>query len=190
MNRAAVARWTGRARTLLAALLLAGCAATPPATEPPPPAATPPDPLAALLGHPVDAVRVEKSKRRMLLLKQGHVYRSYRVALGKQPGPKRVAGDKRTPEGRYTIDGRNPRSDYYKALHISYPSESDRKLAKLMGKEPGGNIVIHGLPNGMEDAEVLLRGLDWTGGCIAVTNREMEEIWRLVRDGTPIEIRP
>lgn len=147
-------------------------------------------PLEQLMGHPVDQIIVEKSKHRMYLLKKGHIYRSYRVSLGKNDGPKREEGDKKTPEGKYVIDGRNPNSEYYKSLHISYPSAEDVKRAEAMGVKPGANIVIHGTPNGMEDANILLRGLDWTGGCIALTNLEMEEVWRLVREGTPIEIRP
>ena len=128
-----------------------------------------------------DLVVVSKQKREMLLLRGENVLRSYRIALGPEPaGPKRREGDGRTPEGRYTIDRRNARSKYHLSLHISYPDAADQARAREAGVDPGGDIMIHGLKDG-----VRLEG-DWTQGCIAVTDEEMDEIWRLVAEGTPI----
>jgi len=119
----------------------------------------------------------------MLLLRGQSVLRSYRVALGRQPaGHKQREGDGRTPEGRYVIDRRNPRSRYHLALHISYPNAEDIARARAAGVEPGGDIMIHGLKDGER------REGDWTQGCIAVTNDEMDEIWSLVSEGTEILI--
>jgi murein L,D-transpeptidase YafK len=127
----------------------------------------------------------------MLLISGGTVLRSYRVALGSAPeGHKQQEGDGRTPEGRYTIERRNPRSAYHLSLRISYPSSADRMRAEEMGVDPGGDIMIHGLPNGVAAEDHGHPGRDWTRGCIAVTNAEMEEIWGLVDDGTVIEIHP
>jgi murein L,D-transpeptidase YafK len=121
----------------------------------------------------------------MLLLRGESVVRSYRIALGREPfGHKVQEGDGRTPEGSYLIDRRNPRSAYHLSLHISYPNEADRARAAALGIDPGGDIMIHGLSNGERKEG------DWTRGCIAVTNEEMDEIWELVEDGTPIEINP
>lgn len=117
--------------------------------------------------------------------------RSYRISLGDNPvGHKLYEGDKRTPEGDYLLDWRNANSDFYKSIHISYPSPQDRELAEAWGLNPGGSIMIHGLPNDAGDLAFAFAGLDWTEGCIAVTNEEMEEIWTLVDDGTPIRILP
>ena len=133
----------------------------------------------------MDQVVVEKGRRRMLLLSGESVVRSYRVALGRDPvGHKEREGDGRTPEGRYTIDRRNSRSKYHLALHISYPNAEDLERARSAGVEPGGDIMVHGLKAGVSHPES-----DWTLGCIAVTDAEMDEIWELVEDGTPIEIR-
>jgi murein L,D-transpeptidase YafK len=138
-----------------------------------------------------DKVLVIKSKRELILLNKGRVLKTYRIALGKQPiGKKVCAGDKRTPEGRYTLDYRKPDSKYHLALHLSYPNHSDREHAQKMGLSPGGDIMIHGLPDGYEDVDEYHRITDWTDGCIAVTNREIEEIWSLVPVGTPIVIVP
>jgi len=113
------------------------------------------------------------------------------VALG-QGGlaPKQRAGDGRTPEGRYVIDSRNSASAYHRSLHISYPNPEDRKRAAKLGVSPGGDIMIHGLPNGKGFIGSAHRAYDWTLGCVAVTDAEIEEIWKLVPDGTPVEIRP
>ena len=134
----------------------------------------------------VDRVVVAKSRREMLLLSGESVLRRYRIALGRNPvGPKTREGDGRTPEGRYSIDRRNPRSKYHLSLHISYPNAEDRERAQREGVDPGCDIMIHGQPNG----ETTAREGDWTQGCIAVTNEEIEEIWELVADGTAVEIR-
>lgn len=139
----------------------------------------------------VDKVLVKKSERRLLLLQDGKPVRDYRISLGSNPeGHKLYAGDNRTPEGSYTLDARNANSDFYKSIRISYPSEEDRRKAAAWGQDPGGAIMIHGLPNESNDWAFAYRGLDWTEGCIAVTNEEIDEIWQLVRNGTPIEIRP
>ena len=122
----------------------------------------------------------------MLLLRGESVVRSYRVSLGREPaGHKQREGDGRTPEGRYTIDRRNPKSAYHLSLHISYPSQADRERARAAGVDPGGDIMIHGQPNGGAPREG-----DWTQGCIAVTDAEMDEIWSLVPDGAAVEILP
>jgi murein L,D-transpeptidase YafK len=132
----------------------------------------------------VDRVVVHKSRRELLLLSGESVVRSYRIALGRDPiGHKQQEGDGRTPEGRYTIDRRNPNSKYHLALHISYPSPTD--VARAGSIDPGGDIMIHGLKPGVVHPQN-----DWTQGCIAVTDSEMEEIWSLVADGTPIDLLP
>lgn len=137
------------------------------------------------------AVLVQKSRRRLRLLKGGLTLREYRISLGKEPvGPKRYQGDKKTPEGRYTLDWRNPKSKFYRSLHVSYPNARDRANAKKLGRSPGGDIMIHGIPNEFHYAPWLYTGKDWTDGCISVTNTEMDEIWELVDDGTPIVILP
>lgn len=138
-----------------------------------------------------DSVLVEKSKRKMYLIHQGKPYRTYTISLGDSPeGPKRQQGDEKTPEGNYVIDFRNPHSRYHLSLHINYPSRKDRESAKMRGVSAGGDIFIHGLPNGMGLLGQYFAGKDWTDGCIAVNNEEIEEIWKLVKNGTPIEIKP
>ncbi len=138
-----------------------------------------------------DRVVVEKAARRLHLYAGGRLIGSYAVALGGAPqGPKVREGDERTPEGRYRISGRNAQSRYYRALRISYPSAGDRARAAAADVPPGGDIMIHGLPNGLGWLGGLHRLSDWTAGCIAVTDTEMDEIWHAVPDGTPIEIRP
>jgi murein L,D-transpeptidase YafK len=116
---------------------------------------------------------------------------TYKVALG-QGGlaPKDRQGDGRTPEGHYVIDARNAASEYHLSLHVSYPNADDRKRAAKLGVAPGGDIMIHGLPNGKGWIGAGHRAYDWTLGCIAVTNEEIEEVWKLVPVGTPVEIRP
>lgn len=136
-----------------------------------------------------DRILIVKSRRTMTLYHGNQVLRSYNVALGGAPvGPKRVQGDHRTPEGSYIIDRENAHSQFHLALHISYPGAADRARARSLGASPGGDIMIHGLPNGYYDAQY--RRTDWTDGCVAVTNAEIEEIWRLVPLGTRVEIRP
>ena len=138
-----------------------------------------------------DEVQVVKSKRKMYLIRHGEVYQEYRISLGYSPiGHKAQEGDKRTPEGRYVIDYRNPQSRFHLSLHINYPSENDLQSASDNGVSPGGEIFIHGLPNGMEHQSIEFKGRDWTDGCIALTNKEIMQFWTLVKDGTPIEIRP
>jgi murein L,D-transpeptidase YafK len=138
-----------------------------------------------------ELVLVEKAKRRLSLLRDGRVYRSWRVSLGGNPvGHKRREGDQRTPEGRYVLDWRNPDSCCYKSLHVSYPNAADRAAAVARGDDPGGLIMIHGQVNGLGWLGWLAQYLDHTHGCIAVRNIPMEVIWRAVPDGTPIEIRP
>lgn len=138
-----------------------------------------------------DSIVVVKSERRLLLYRRGELVRAYYVALGQRPvGDKVRQGDMRTPEGVYRIAGRNPRSRYHLALRISYPDAAHLARARALGVSAGGAIMIHGLPNGQAWVGAAHREFDWTEGCIAVTNEEIEEIWRSVPDGTPIEIRP
>ena len=138
-----------------------------------------------------DKVLVVKSERKLYLLKNGAPIKVYNVSLGLNPqGHKQEKGDKKTPEGLYILDRRNPKSKYYKSIHISYPNEQDRKRAAERGVDPGGDIVLHGLPVNSKDEAWDYIERDWTDGCIAVTNDEMQEIWELVPDFTPIEITP
>ena len=139
-----------------------------------------------------DRVVVEKSKRSMHLMQNGRVLKSYKVALGQDPvGHKTQQGDSRTPEGVYTVDFRRTQSRFNLALRVSYPSPQDRQYAASRGVDPGGEIYIHGQPTGgVSPARLAETGPDWTDGCIAVTNPEMQEVFALVRDGTTVEIRP
>ena len=145
------------------------------------------------LADGVTASRVEVLKsRRLLRLYDGDtLVKEYDVALGGAPvGHKQSEGDERTPEGRYSLDDRNPQSAFYRSLHVSYPRDEDVERAAAAGVDPGGMIMIQGLPNGLGWVGRLHRLFDWTDGCVAVTNPEMDEIWRAVPDGTPIELRP
>ena len=137
-----------------------------------------------------DSILILKKDHVMELLAGGKVIRGYKVALG-QGGlaPKVRQGDGRTPEGHYIIDSKYV-SQYHKALHISYPNAEDRSRAAKLGVSPGGSILIHGLPNGKGYIGAAHRLYDWTLGCIAVTDEEIDEIWELVPVGTPVEIRP
>jgi murein L,D-transpeptidase YafK len=138
-----------------------------------------------------DRVLVLKKERTLQLLNQGKVIKTYKVALGGDPvGPKTRQGDHKTPEGLYVLDSRNLHSQFYKSIHISYPRPQDRAAARKLGVSPGGDVFVHGLPNGYGFIGASHRLHDWTDGCIAVTNEEIDEIWRAVPDGTPIEIRP
>ena len=136
-----------------------------------------------------DFVLVDKSDRALTLYADGRPYRTISgLQFGRAPqGHKQFVGDERTPEGRYTIDYANPDSSYWLSLHISYPNDADRAYAEAHGRSPGGAIFIHGQPNWLPVGR--LPG-DWTDGCIALSNAEIEELWQLVPDGTPIEIRP
>ena len=139
----------------------------------------------------VDRLVVYKSERKLVLLNQGKEISSYKVALGSEPvGPKTRQGDHRTPEGVYTLDSRNSNSHLYKAFHISYPNPKDIATAKKLGVSPGGDIMLHGLPKEYAWVGKAHTLHDWTDGCVAVTNEEMDELWKLVPVGTPIEIRP
>lgn len=138
-----------------------------------------------------DKVVVLKESRRLLLYRGDEILASFRVALGRNPvGRKTHEGDGRTPEGRYLLDWRNPKSRYYRSIHISYPSAADRAHAGRRGVPPGGDIMIHGLGRKHASIGSAHANWDWTEGCIAVTNAEIDRIWRLVPNGTPIEIRP
>lgn len=139
-----------------------------------------------------DLVVVHKSKRVLQVLHEGRVLKAFAIALGPDPrGPKRMEGDGRTPEGVYTLDWRNSNSQFYRALHVSYPHARDLEHALRWGVPAGGLIMIHGLPNGVRRPEALGHPYrNWTNGCIAVTNEEMDEIWSLVDDGTTIVIFP
>ncbi|SYZ72636.1 conserved hypothetical protein [Candidatus Zixiibacteriota bacterium] len=138
-----------------------------------------------------DSVVVFKGKRELILYKGHDTLKIYDVALGKSPvGPKERQGDQKTPEGRYIIDWRNSNSQFHLSLHISYPNAIDRARADSLKVRPGGDIMIHGLPAKYSYLGKRHLWYDWTNGCIAVTNEEIEEIWELVRDGTPIAIYP
>ncbi len=163
--------WSRRATAMLLAMFATGAAAEfPPAFAPE--------------AQRADAVRVYKAARRMDLLRDGRIIRSYRVHLGGAPvGPKRQQGDQRTPEGEYAISYRNAASRFHLSLRVSYPNADDLRRARARGVDPGGDIMIHG---GTPPGE----SRDWTEGCVAVTNAEIEEIWRLVPLGTPVRIDP
>jgi murein L,D-transpeptidase YafK len=149
-------------------------------------------PQSTMTSQYADRVVVEKSKRSMHLMQNGRVLKSYRVALGQDPvGHKMQQGDSKTPEGVYTVDFRRTESRFNLALRVSYPNAQDRQMAAARGVDPGGEIYIHGQPTGgVSPARYAQTGPDWTDGCIAVTNPEMQEIFALVRDGTTVEIRP
>jgi tetratricopeptide (TPR) repeat protein len=145
----------------------------------------------ALRTEPADKVLIEKKERRLTLLSKGEVIKTYKIALGGNPvGPKERQGDNKTPEGTYIIDSRNRNSDYHLSLRISYPSEKDKMRAKELNVSPGGDIMIHGIRNGLSWVGASHAEVDWTKGCIALTDEEMEEIDKLVPNGTIVEIRP
>jgi murein L,D-transpeptidase YafK len=138
-----------------------------------------------------DRVVVEKSARRLTLMRNGNALKTYRVALGRAPiGAKEYEGDQRTPEGIYSIDFHKPDSDYHLALHVSYPEQRDIDRASAQGLSAGSDIMIHGLPNGRSWIGRFHRRSDWTAGCVAVADFEIEEIYRAIPDGTSIEFRP
>ncbi len=139
----------------------------------------------------VDKILVIKSARRLELISDGKVIRSYRISLGKQPkGPKLQEGDKRTPEGLYWVDWRKRSDKFNLAMHINYPNITDAAKARREGVNPGSMIMIHGTPDSEDNPEELFHTLDWTDGCIAMKNYEMREVWNMVKDGTMVEIRP
>jgi len=138
-----------------------------------------------------DSILILKKDHTMELLAGGKVIRTYKVALGSGGlAPKQREGDALTPEGHYLIDAKFEHSAYHKALHVSYPNAADRKHAASLGVPPGGAIMIHGLPNGKGWIGARHRLYDWTLGCIAITDEEMDEVWKLVPVGAPVEIRP
>ena len=141
-------------------------------------------------GDKADRIIIVKSKHSMVLMANGKPIKSYRVALGKSDGAKERQGDHKTPEGQYVIDQKNAQSRFHLALHVSYPNAADRKRAHDAGVDPGGAIMIHGVEKQFAWLGPLQHDIDWTDGCIAVTNQEIEEIWQLVPVGTPVEIKP
>ncbi len=147
--------------------------------------------IAALTPLKADRVVVFKGERKLVLMRGDSVVKIYRVALGRNAtGHKIKEGDDRTPEGDYVLDSRLRESDFYRAIHISYPNWYDRARAEFLGVDPGGAIMIHGMPNDVPQDYVGHPAIDWTNGCIAVTNHEMDEIWAMVEDGTEINIYP
>ena len=141
--------------------------------------------------EPADKVLIEKQARRLTLFAKGEVIKTYPIALGGDPiGQKEQEGDNKTPEGLYIIDSRNGNSGYHLSLHISYPNAEDKRRAKELGVRPGGDVMIHGIKNGFSPVGASHAQSDWTQGCIAVTNQEMEEIYKLVPNGTMVEITP
>ncbi|RYZ41357.1 MAG: hypothetical protein EOP49_28975 [Sphingobacteriales bacterium] len=166
-------------RVFLALLLFlpAACSSDKPADAP------------IILNGDIDSIAVWKGERKLMVYKDRVLLKTYRVALGRAPvGDKQMEGDFRTPEGLYKIDAKNPHSGYHKNLGISYPNNADRAAARALGKSPGGDIKIHGLPNGRPDIGKLHRLKDWTFGCIALTNEEVDELYQHTRVGTPILI--
>jgi murein L,D-transpeptidase YafK len=138
-----------------------------------------------------DRVVVEKSARKLHLMKDGEAFRTFRIALGIRPvGDKEFEGDFKTPEGSYLLDARNPNSEYFLSIHISYPNNGDIRNARERGLDPGGAIMIHGQPNAPTRSEAYYRTQDWTNGCIAVSNSDMIDIWLMTENNTPIDIRP
>jgi murein L,D-transpeptidase YafK len=138
-----------------------------------------------------DKVVVEKENRKLHLMRNGDAFRTFDIALGVEPiGDKEREGDQKTPEGRYSLDERNPHSDFFLAIHISYPSPADRAVARVKGYDPGGAIMIHGQPNAPTYSAAYYRTQDWTNGCIAVSNSDMIDIWLMTQIDTPIEVLP
>ncbi len=143
-------------------------------------------------GFPVAyRVVVDKSDRKLHLVQDGATLRTFDIALGIRPsGDKEYEGDFRTPEGTYVLDIRNPNSEYFLSIHVSYPNRQDVREARAKGLDPGGAIMIHGQPNEPTRSETYYRSQDWTNGCIAVSNSDMIDIWLMTANNTPIEIRP
>jgi murein L,D-transpeptidase YafK len=146
---------------------------------------------AGVFAETADLLVVEKEARRLTVLKGDTVLARYTISLGSSPeGAKRCDGDRKTPEGEYIISGRNSASAFYKSLRISYPNEGDRAQSRVLKCSPGGDIMIHGLPNGRGWVGRLHRFIDWTKGCVAVTDGEMDEIWKSVQVGCRVRIEP
>jgi murein L,D-transpeptidase YafK len=183
---------------MLRALLLSAALVGP--GTPPAKSIAPKKPLVRVVAAPAkgggpvalaDSVVIEKKAHRLTLYHLGRPMRSYQVALGRQPvGDKLSAGDRRTPEGLFSIEDRNPNSRFHLSLRISYPDSAHRARAEALGVSPGGDIMIHGLPNGQGRIGAAHRAYDWTNGCVALTDEEIEELWYTVPIGTPVEIKP
>ncbi|BBB32223.1 conserved hypothetical protein [Thermotomaculum hydrothermale] len=140
---------------------------------------------------PADMVVVKKSEHRLYLMKNGKVIKSYHVVFGKNPkGHKIKEGDSKTPEGLYVLDYKNLNSKFYKSIHISYPNKQDIERARKLHVNPGGDIMIHGQKNGWEMFSFIMQRFNWTRGCIALSNKDMDEVWKSVKVGTPIKILP
>lgn len=138
-----------------------------------------------------DKILVEKANRKLHLLSNGVPFRTFSIALGLAPdGDKEQEGDQKTPEGYYMLDGRNPDSDFFLSIHISYPNVADRREANKKGVQPGGQIMIHGQPNAPTYSAAYYAREDWTNGCIAVSNSDMIDIWLMTPNSVPIEILP
>jgi len=138
-----------------------------------------------------EKIVVEKAERKLHLVKGGEPFRTFEIALGIRPsGDKEYEGDFKTPEGIYWLDTRNPHSEFFLSIHVSYPNNDDVRQARSRGLQPGGAIMIHGQPNEPTRSEAYYRTQDWTNGCIAVSNSDMIDIWLMTPDNTPIEIRP
>lgn len=138
-----------------------------------------------------DRVVIEKAVRKLHLMQDGKVFRTFKIALGIRPvGDKKKEGDFKTPEGSYYLGGRNQHSDFFLSIHVSYPNTADLREASQTGNDPGGAIMIHGQPNVPTRSEAYYRTQDWTNGCIAVSNSDMIDIWLMTGENTPIEIRP
>ncbi len=175
---------------LLACLAaLTGCESISTAPPPKPAPAAPPKPPP--LPARADRVVLEKSKRLLSIYSHNKVAVTYKVALGRNPvGAKTCSGDYRTPEGHYTITGKNPESRFHRSLRLSYPNPTDVARARKQHCDPGGNVAIHGLENGYGWVGQTHSSADWTNGCIAVTDQQMDQLWQMMPIGTPVEIRP
>lgn len=137
-----------------------------------------------------DHVLVKKSERKLFLLRDGVVYETFNVVFGPGRGPKLTEGDERTPEGEYILDYKKSPSRFYKSIHISYPNAQDRERSARLGLAPGGAIMIHGQPKVDRKTSRDMRYFNWTDGCVALANADMELVWRAVDAGTPITILP
>jgi murein L,D-transpeptidase YafK len=192
------AAWSGAA--LAVVLLVASCAQRAPAprvdlpdSQAQPAPAPAPDPwaLADIDPDQADKVVVLKGERELYLMHDGRPFKRYEISLGWAPvGHKFMEGDGRTPEGLYTLDYKNEDSEFYRSIHISYPNAQDRRRARAAGVDPGHSIVVHGLGPEMAFLGKTHRAADWTNGCIALTNQEMDEIWSYIDPPVPIDIRP
>ena len=142
-------------------------------------------------GQKADLVRVDKGESRLFLIGKGETFASFPVVFGKNPqGHKQQQVDERTPEGRYVLDYKTAASSYYRSIHVSYPDARDQESARKRGVDPGGDIMVHGQPNGWEWLTPVLQLFNWTDGCIALRNKDMDAVWDAVDPGTPVEIIP